>query len=108
MNYVWQRQPLQNLCVLCYYHLLKCVSLKRFSFEISENGTIGHVRYPRGESEHVLVTKKGMASLLAANLQHPPDDEVCNNFIILLFSRMLHCNTATHTAEFVAKVIHER
>ncbi|XP_033637389.1 uncharacterized protein LOC117298318 isoform X2 [Asterias rubens] len=46
-----------------------------FSFEISENGTIGHVRYPRGESEHVLVTKKGMASLLAANLQHPPDDE---------------------------------
>ncbi|XP_033637723.1 uncharacterized protein LOC117298529 [Asterias rubens] len=44
-----------------------------FSFEISENGTIGHVYYSGDESDHVITAKKGMASLLAANLQHPPD-----------------------------------
>ena len=53
----------------------------RFSFEISENGTIGHVYYPGDESEHVIATKKGMASLLAANLQHPLDGSVCSKYI---------------------------
>ncbi|XP_038050866.1 uncharacterized protein LOC119724017 [Patiria miniata] len=49
-----------------------------FSFDISENGAIGQVYYPRDEDDHVIWAKKGLASLLAGNLQHPPADKKLN------------------------------
>ena len=63
------------------FEMIFWLSFSRFSFEISENGTIGHVYYPRGESEHVITAKKGLTSLLAANLKHPPGNTVGRNFI---------------------------
>ncbi|XP_022102001.1 uncharacterized protein LOC110985344 [Acanthaster planci] len=50
-----------------------------FSFDVSENGVIGHVYYPRDEDDHVILAKKGLTSLLASNLQHPPDGTVKEN-----------------------------
>ncbi|XP_038050876.1 uncharacterized protein LOC119724026 [Patiria miniata] len=47
-----------------------------FSFDISENGAIGQVYYPRDEDDHVIGAKKGLVSLLASNLQHPPQDKI--------------------------------
>ncbi|XP_038062562.1 uncharacterized protein LOC119733050 [Patiria miniata] len=47
-----------------------------FSFDISENGAIGQVYFPRDQDNHVIGVKKGLVSLLAANLQHRPQDKV--------------------------------
>ncbi|XP_038050894.1 uncharacterized protein LOC119724045 [Patiria miniata] len=47
-----------------------------FSFDVSENGAIGQVYYPRDEDKEVIMAKKGLASLLASNLQHPPEGKL--------------------------------
>jgi hypothetical protein len=49
---------------------------KWFSFDINGAGAIGRVYHPRDEDDHVLATKKGLASLLAGNLQMPQGDQV--------------------------------
>ena len=48
----------------------------RFSFDISDNGAIPRVYYPRDEDDHVIMVKKGLVSLLAGNLQHASLDKV--------------------------------
>lgn len=40
----------------------------RFSFEITSYGEILKVYFPSDEDDHVLATKKGLASLLSAKL----------------------------------------
>ncbi|XP_038062777.1 uncharacterized protein LOC119733262 [Patiria miniata] len=47
-----------------------------FSFDISENGAIGQVYFPGDQDDLVIGIKKGLVSLLAANLQHPPQEQV--------------------------------
>ncbi|XP_022103294.1 uncharacterized protein LOC110986022 [Acanthaster planci] len=47
-----------------------------FSFDISENGAIGQVYYPRDENGHVIMVKKGLVSLLAGNMQHSPQGKL--------------------------------